>query len=140
MTPSALASEIQAAYTDHTGCAVPHLTDLVPLAIGQGIESDADLVFVATVAEDHVHCGIVFGSSLLVGAAMRQALERYCTWNSGHPATILEQFKEQAVADLLEGGTMFSIIRGNGDHWRSFRGKYLLRYDELLARIVRDSN
>lgn len=140
MTPDAIAAEVETAYGDWSGRAVPHLLDLVPLAIGQGIDGDADLVFVATVAGDHVRCGLVCGASLLVGTNMRWALVRYCDGNRDEAARLLDRFRQQAAADLQDNGTTFSFLRRDDDRWRSFRGERLRTFEELLAFVRRDLN
>ena len=140
MTPATISAEVIATFSDWSGQAVPHLTDLVPLAIGQGIKGDVDLVFVATIAEDHVRCGVVFGSTLLVGASMRWALNRYCAVDTDHAEHLLDRFREQAAEDLQNGGTTFTFLRGSDERWRSFRGVRLLGFEELLALVVRETN
>ena len=140
MTPATISAEVVATFSDWSGQAVSHLTEIVPLAIDQGVEGDADLVFIATVAEDHVRCGIVFGSTLLVGASMRWALNRYCAADSDHAEHLLDRFREQAAEDLQEGGTTFRFLRGSNEQWRSFRGERLPGFEELLARVVRETN
>ena len=140
MTPTTISAEVVATFSDWSGEAVPHLTDVVPLAIGQGIEGDADHVFVATFAEDHVRCGIVCGSTLLVGASIRWALNRYCAADRDHAEHLLDRFRAQAAEDLQNGGTTFRFLRGSDERWRSFRGEQLLGFEELLARVVRETN
>jgi hypothetical protein len=140
MTPATISAEVVATFSDWSGQAVPHLTEIVPLAIGQGIEDDADLVFVATVANGHVRCGIVCGSTLIVGASMRWALNRYCAADSDHAEHLLDRFRDQAAEDLQDGGTTFRFLRWSDERWRSFRSKRLLGFEELLARVVRETN
>lgn len=133
MTPLAIAAEVEAAYGDWTGQAVPHLAELVPLAISQGIEVDADLVFLATVADGHVRCGLVCGASLLVGASMRWALVRYSKGDRQQAARFLDHFCAQCAEELATE-PLFSTLRADGDErWRSFRGERLLTFEELLA-------
>lgn len=134
MEPATIAAEVEAAYGDWSGRAVPHLVDLVPLAIGQGIEADADLVFLATVADGHVRCGLVCGASLLVGASMRWALVRYSEGDRQQVARFLDHFCVQCAEELTTG-PFFSTLRADGDErWRSFRGERLSTFEELLAR------
>lgn len=135
MTPDSIAAEIDAAYGDWTGHAVPHLTDLVPLAIAKGMDADADLVFLAAIIDGHVRCGLVCGCSLMVGASVRWAVLRYV----GDDA-MLDQFKEQAASKLPTEGTLFCPLRGADERWRSFRGERLLTFDERLARVRRELN
>lgn len=140
MTPATIAAEVEATYGDWTGQAVPHLVELVPLAIGQGIEADADLVFLATVADGHVRCGLVCGASLLVGASMRWALVRYCEGDRGQANRLLDLFRTQSAEELATG-PFFSVLRTDRDErWRSFRGERLSTFEELRARLARDSN
>lgn len=140
MKPDLIAAEVEAAYGDWSGQAVPHLVDLVPLAIGQGIEADADLVFLATVADGHVRCGLVCGASLLVGASMRWALVCYCDGDRGHASRLLDRFRVQSAKELGIG-PFFSILRADhDDRWRGFRGERLRSFDELLACVRRDLN
>jgi hypothetical protein len=140
MTPETISAEVEAAYGDWSGNAVPHLVDLVPLAISQGIDGDADLVFVATVAGGHVRCGLVCGASLLVGASMRWALTRYCDGDQDETRRLLARFREQAATNLHDNGTAFGFLRRDDGRWRSFRGERLRSFDELLAFVRRDLN
>ncbi len=133
MTPPAIAVQVEATCGDWTGRTVPHLAELVPLAIGQGIEADADLVFLATVADGHVRCGLVCGASLLVGASMRWALVRYCEGDRQQATRFLDHFCAQC-AEELASGPLLSTLRADGDErWRSFRGERLSTFEELLA-------
>lgn len=140
MTPVTIAAEVEAAYGDWTGQAVPYLVELVPLAIGQGIEADADLVFLATVADGHVRCGLVCGASLLVGASMRWALVRYGEDDRDQANRLLDLFRTQS-AEALATGPFFSVLRADqNERWRSFRGERLSTFEELRARLARDAN
>lgn len=134
MSPDAISAEIEASYGDSTGHAVPHLTDLVPLAIAKGIETDADLVFIAAKVDGHVQCGLVSGCSLLVGASMRWAVVRY-TGDDG----LLEIFKAEA-AMLATNDLVLTPVRGDDERWHSFRSENLLSFDERLARVRRELN
>lgn len=135
MTPDAISAEIDAGYNDWSGHVVPHLTDLVPLAITKGIDADADLVFLAAIVDGHVCCGLVCGCSLMVGASVRWAVLRY----DGDDG-LLDQFKERAASELLTEGMLFCPLRGEDERWRSFRGELLLSFDERLARVRREMN
>jgi hypothetical protein len=140
MEPATIAAEVEAAYGDWSGRDLPHLTDLVPLAIGQGIEADADLVFLASVADGHVRCGLICGASLLVGASMRWALVRYCDGDPQQATRFINHLRIQC-AEKLATGPLFSTLRAEGDeHWRSFRGERLLTFEEMLARKQSELN
>jgi hypothetical protein len=134
MTPANIFAAVEAAYSDWSGGAVPHLTDLVPLAITRGIEEDADMVFLATIIDDRVHCGLVCGCTLLVGASMRWAITRYAGDDR-----LLETFKTEAAA-LVASDHLLTPVRGADERWRSFRGEKLLSFNERLARIRRELN
>ena len=71
---------------------------------------------------------------------MRWALNRYCTADTNHAEHLLDRFREQATEDLQDGGTTFRLLRGSDERWRSFRGERLLGFEELLARVVRETN
>jgi hypothetical protein len=135
MTPDEICSEVDAAYGDWTGRAVPHLTDLVPFAIAKGADTDADFVFLAAIIDGHVRCGIVWGCSLLVGAGMRWAVIRYAGEDR-----LLGRLTEETAAALSHESVIAIPVRGNDEHWRGFRGERLLSFQERLARVRRDLN
>lgn len=127
MTTSTILTEVINSASDWSGSAAAHLADAVPLAIRFGIKADADLVLVATVADDHVQCGIVFGSTLLVGTRMHHALS-VCAGDQRRVDFLLERFGEQAAAALPNDGFTVRYWCGSDERWRSFRGR---AFDEL---------
>jgi hypothetical protein len=139
MNSSKISAEVMSSFSDWSGSAAAHLADLVPLAISLGIKADADFVFVATVAEAHVRCGIVFGSTLLFGANMHRALN-VCAGDRDRADFLLDRFREQAAEDLQNGGFTLRFSRGSDERWRSFRGERLLGFEALLARVMREMN
>lgn len=140
MTPESIAADIEAAMDDWTGQAVPHLTDIVPLAIGRGIADDADLVFAATVVDGQVHCGLVAGCSLLVGANVRWAMIRYCAEDRDRAERFLERLRNRVVDDLQDDETTFVAMRGPDPNWRTFRGERLQTFDEVRVRRSSEMN
>lgn len=140
MNTTTISAEVMSSFSDWSGSAAAHLADLVPLAISLGIKADADFVFVATVAEAHVRCGIVFGSTLLVGANMRWALSCSCAGDRDRSDFLLDRFREQASEGLQNGGSTVRFSCGSDERWRSFRGERLLGFEALLARVMRERN
>jgi hypothetical protein len=140
MTPEMISSEVEAACRDQTGRAVPHLTDFVPLAITQGVDGDADLAFIAIISNGHVQCGLVCGCSLMVGTRMRWSLTCYFDGDRERAEDALRSFRDQAAAELQQGTTFVSLLRGEKEGWRSFRRERLTSFPELLAHIRREHN
>lgn len=135
MNSSTISTEVMNSFSDWSGSAAAHLTNLVPLAISLGIKADADFVFVATVAEDHVRCGIVFGSTLLVGANMNRALN-ICAGDQNRADFLRDRFREHAAEGLQKGGSTWRFSCGSDERWRSFRGEHLIGFEALLARMM----
>ena len=136
MAPSTILAEVINSTSDWSGSAAAHLADAVPLAIRFGITADADVVLVATVADDHVQCGIVFGSTLLVGTRMRHALN-VCVGDQRRVDFLLDRLRKQAAEDLQNGGFTVRFSCGSDERWRSFRGERLLGLEALGASDFR---
>jgi hypothetical protein len=131
---------ILAALADEKGQAVPHLIEFVPLVIAHGIEHDSDAVFVTRPEDDHLHCGLVVGCTLLVGTAIREFLEQYHAFDKDQIAETVN-WLIAVVEDGVETGHMgFFPLQGDDQKWRSFRGERLPSYSEVFAKTRRDQN
>jgi hypothetical protein len=140
MDPADIAAEVEAANADWAGRAVPHLVDIVPLAIRRGITADADLVFLAAMAEGHVRCGLVCGASLVVGPGMHWAMMRYCGGERKQAESLMRRCTQETAAALRKSRIFVSVLRGSDERWRSFRGERLLSFEERFAVVSCDRN
>ena len=139
-TPSTVAAAIRSSINDHTGQAVPHLVEIVPLAIGQGIRHDADAVIVNMVEDGELVTGAVVGCTLLVGTAVQDYLWIYHNQNADQVHETIDRIIADAEESFVEDAIVFFPLRGSDDRWRSFRGERLKDYNVVVGGVERDMN
>ena len=140
MQPGDVADTVLEALADETGQAVPHLVEIVPLAISYGIENDSDAVFVTIFQGTELICGLMVGCSLLVGTAIREYLEQYHDHDAGKIVETVDGWIADVEVRIAQDLMSFFSLRQNEVRWRSFRGERLISYEELLIRSRRELN
>jgi hypothetical protein len=135
-----VSAAIRASLADQTGQAVPLLVDLVPLAIGRGIEKDADCVFITRMEQGVPHCGLVVGASLMVGIGASDYLRQYLEQDEAEVLGIINWLIDE-IEDLADDNDLHLLpLVGDDIRWRSFRGERLPTCEEILGRMRRDLN